>query len=74
MVVTPPGDTPLTVTGEPVAPIVAADVLPLVHAPPAVASLNVIVEALHIVVDPRIGVFGLIVTTEVAIQPVAVTW
>jgi hypothetical protein len=51
IVVLPPA-TPVTVTGEPVEPIVAADVLLLLQVPPVVASLNVIVEALHMVVAP----------------------
>jgi hypothetical protein len=69
----PPGDTPLTVTGEPVEPNVAAPVLLLVHVPPAVASLSVIVDALHMLVPPRIALIGLTLTTPVALQPVADT-
>ena len=70
IVVLPP-DTPVTVTGDPVEPIVAADVLLLLQLPPVVASLSVIVDALHIAVLPWIADIGAMVTTPVALQPVA---
>ena len=72
IVVLPPA-TPVTVTGEPAEPIVAADVLLLLQVPPVVASLNVIVEALHMVVAPWIAVIGATDTVPVVLQPVADT-
>ena len=68
-----PADTPVTVTGEPELPTVAADVLLLLQLPPLVASLSVIVEALHMTVPPWIAVTGATVITPVALQPVAVS-
>jgi len=73
IVVMPPGETPATVTGDPLAPIVATAVLLLVHMPPVVASLNVIVDALHITVVPRIADIGATLTVAVDLQPVDVT-
>lgn len=54
-----------------VRPTVAIDVLPLVHVPPATASLSVVEVPMHIFVPPLI-VAGAVVTmiVVVVIQPV----
>ena len=66
-IVTIPADTPLTM---PVEPTVATNVLPLLHTPPLVASLNVVVEPAHTLMVPVIADTvgnGLTVTTEVTV-------
>jgi hypothetical protein len=50
--VTVPAETPVTEPVEPVASPVATDGLPLVHVPPDVALLNVIVDPVQTVVGP----------------------
>jgi len=67
--VTTPEVTPVTVPD--VAPIVATPVLLLVHVPPEVASVNVVVRPTHTFVVPPIAAgFGLTVKLVTAIQPV----
>ena len=67
-----PAPTPVRVTGEPLSPIVAADVFELDQVPPAVRSLNVVVAPTHTVLLPEI-MFGnaFTVTVVVAKQPPA---
>ena len=55
-----PVTTPLVV------PIEAIDVLPLVHVPPVMASLNVVVFPTQTEVAPVIGAVGLTTTVLVA--------
>ena len=52
--------------------IVATPVFVLLHVPPVVASLSIVVVPAHILVVPVIGVAGFTVTTAVAEQPAAV--
>jgi hypothetical protein len=62
-----PAATPVAI---PVAPsIVAVLVLPLLHVPPAVASVNVIVEPAQTEPVPSAGTAWVTVTTAVAVQP-----
>jgi hypothetical protein len=62
-----PADTPVTVPET----TDAMEVLPLLHAPPPVASASVVVAASHITAVPVIGATAaLTVTTAVALQPV----
>lgn len=49
-----PADTPVTVHAPAVPETVATPVAPLLHAPPAVASLRVVVPPTHIVGVPVI--------------------
>ena len=68
MVITPEV-TPVTMPD--VAPMVATPVLLLVHVPPEVASVNVVVKPTHTFVVPPIAAgFGLTVKLVTAIQPV----
>ena len=70
VIVDVPANTPVTTPVE--ISIVAIPVLPLVHAPPPVASLKAVVKPAHTVLVPVMGDGnGLTVTTLVAIQPVA---
>ena len=51
-------------------PTVASDVLLLLHVPPVVASLKVVVEPIHTLATPVIDAgFGLTVTPNTAVQP-----
>ena len=62
-----PADTPLTM---PVEPIVATEPSLLLHAPPLVASLNVVVEPAHALMVPVIADTvgnGLTVTNDVTV-------
>ncbi len=63
-----PEATPVTMPDD--RPIVATPVLPLLHVPPLVASVSVVVESTHAVIVPPIddGI-GLTVTTAVAKHP-----
>ena len=64
-----PYDTPVTTPVD--EPIVAMPVLPLVHVPPLVASLMLVVKPAHTVAVPVMDEgSGLTVTTTVEIQPV----
>jgi hypothetical protein len=64
-----PGATPLTT---PVEPAVAMDKLLLAHAPPAVVSINVVVEPAHTLIVPvMLSGNGFTVTT-VVVKPVPV--
>jgi len=66
-IVAVPADTPLTM---PVKPIVATEPSPLLHTPPLVASLSVVVEPAHTLMVPVIADTvgnGLTVTTEVTV-------
>ena len=65
-----PAAIPLTV---PVLDIVATAVLALVHVPPVIASLRVVVDPIYVVAKPVIGPgagSGFTVTAYVAVQPV----
>ena len=65
-----PDNTPVIIPVE--EPAVAIPVLPLVHVPPLVASLKVVVKPAQTAAVPVIDDGnGLTVTTTVAIQPVA---
>ena len=67
--VTTPEVTPVTIPD--VEPMVATPVLLLVHVPPEVASVNVVVKPTHTFVVPPIAAgFGLTVKLVTAIQPV----
>ena len=62
-----PGDTPFMI---PVVPMVATDILLLLHVPPAVASASVMVWPAHTTVGPAMGSgVGFTATTVVALQP-----
>lgn len=64
-----PGDN--AVTRPDVAPTVATDVVPLVHAPPGVASVNVVVESWHSELLPAIAAGdGVTLMVLVTIHPV----
>ena len=64
-----PDDTPVTTPLD--EPIVTMPVLPLVHVPPLVASLMVVVKPAHTTAVPVMDEGnGLTVTTIVEIQPV----
>ena len=66
-IVAVPGDTPFTI---PVVPIVATDILLLLHVPPAVASVSVMVWPAQTTVGPAMGNgVGFTATTVVALQP-----
>ena len=69
-----PAATPVTI---PVTePTVALAVLLLVHVPPVVTSVNVVVVPVHTFSVPVIGLtdVGVTVTTVVTSQPVVVNW
>ena len=67
--VTTPSVMPVTVPVED--PIVATAVLLLLHTPPLVALVNVVVKPMHTFVVPPIAAgFGLTVKLVTAIQPV----
>ena len=69
VIVDVPDDTPVTKPVE--EPTVAFAVLPLVHVPPLVASLMLVVKPAHTVAVPVMDEgSGLTVTTTVEIQPV----
>ena len=69
MIVTAPEVTPFTVPVE--EPMAAIAVLLLLHTPPEVASVNVVVKPTHTFVVPPIAAgFGLTVKLVTAIQPV----
>ena len=69
--VTTPSVMPVTVPVED--PIVATAVLLLLHTPPLVALVNVVVKPMHTFVVPPIAAgFGLTVKLVTAIQPVLI--
>jgi len=65
-----PGPTPVT---SPAVPMVAALVLLLLHVPPLVASVKVVVEPAQSEVSPETDDKGFIVTGWVVLHPVAVS-
>ena len=67
MIATVPADTPVTI---PIELTVAVDILLLLHAPPPMLSLNVIIAPVHTMPGPEMADGnGFIVTPFVALQP-----
>lgn len=69
MITVLPPDTDVTTPDD--GPMVATPVLPLLHVPPAVALLSVVVLPLHRVSVPVIGVVVLTVIVVVVVHPAA---